>query len=236
MKHHAGQIALPGGKIEKGESEVIAILQNGTEIKAEQILIGIGRKLNSDGIGLENIGLNIEKGKIPVNEKMQTSIPNIYAIGDVVGKVLLAHVASKQGLVAIENIMGNDAIMNYDVIPSCTYTFPEVASVGLKEKDLKEREIPYNIGRYNFLGSAKAHSIGEADGFVKVLVHKENHKLLGVQMIGPHTTDLISEAALALNNNLSAEQIADTIHAHPTLAEVFYEAVEDAIGMGIHTI
>lgn len=203
-------------------------------LQVEYCLLTLGRKLNTENIGLENLGINHNRAGIEVNDRMQTNIDHIYAVGDVTGKMLLAHVASEQGIVAVEHIMGGTVAMDYQVVPAFIYTHPEISSVGKKEEELKAEGISYLTGKNHFKSNAMAMGMGEADGFVKVLADADSHQILGIHMIGPHATDLVTEAVLMLKNRMTVEQVKDTIHPHPTLSEVIKEAVLASVGEAIH--
>lgn len=203
-------------------------------LQVEYCLLTLGRKLNTENIGLENLGINHNRAGIEVNDRMQTNIDHIYAVGDVTGKMLLAHVASEQGIVAVEHIMGGTVAMDYQVVPAFIYTHPEISSVGKKEEELKAEGISYLVGKNHFKSNAMAMGMGEADGFVKVLADADSHQILGIHMIGPHATDLVTEAVLMLKNRMTVEQVKDTIHPHPTLSEVIKEAVLASVGEAIH--
>jgi dihydrolipoamide dehydrogenase len=210
-------------------------LEGGKELVAEKLLVSVGRALNSDGIGLEATGIRKgSRGEIAVNEKMETSIAGIYAIGDVTGGLLYAHVASREGIVAAKNIAGADEKMDYDVVPSTIFTSPEIASVGLKEHQAMEKGIKVKTGRFQFRAIGKAHIMGEITGFFKIVSDDTSDRILGVQIIGPHASDLIHEAALAIKTGLRTRDIAETIHSHPTLSEGMMEAAEDVHGEAIH--
>ncbi|MBI4684712.1 MAG: dihydrolipoyl dehydrogenase [Nitrospirae bacterium] len=222
-------------KVEIKGDNVHAVLSDGKEIITEKILVSIGRALNSDGIGLENVG--IEKGKrneIIVNEKMETNVQDIYAIGDVTGKMMLAHVASKQGIVAANNITGKNNTMDYTTVPAAIFTSPEIASVGLREYQAEAKGLRIKTGNFQFRSLGKAHAAGEITGFIKVIADSSTDKLLGMHIIGPHASDLIHEGALAIRTGLTVKDIAETIHAHPTLSEGIMEASEDVHGEAIH--
>ncbi len=222
-------------KVEIRDDGVHTTLSNGKEIVTEKVLVSIGRALNSDGIGLEEIGVEKgQRGEIKVNPKMQTNLNNIYAIGDVTGGILLAHVASKEGIVAVRNIMGSSEEMDYSVVPAAIFTSPEIASVGLREHQAAEQGIKYITGHFQFRALGKAHAMGEISGLIKVIAEKDTDKVLGVHIIGPHASDLIHEAAVAMKAGLKVKDIAETIHAHPTLAEGLMEAAEDAHGEAVH--
>ncbi|HWT83083.1 MAG TPA: dihydrolipoyl dehydrogenase, partial [Candidatus Methylomirabilis sp.] len=221
-------------KVAGAGSAVRVEISGGTALEAERILIATGRSLNSQHIGLETVGIKTERGAIQVNERMETSVSGIYAIGDVTGISLLAHVASMQGLVAAANATGHHATMDYSAIPNCIYTDPEIASVGLSEPKAKEQGRAVKVGRFNFAALGKAMCIGETIGMVKVVADAQSDKVLGVGIVGPHATDLIAEAVLAVRHGLTAHQVAEAIHAHPTLPEAVGEAMHDVHGQAIH--
>ncbi|MBI4735331.1 MAG: dihydrolipoyl dehydrogenase [candidate division NC10 bacterium] len=224
-------------KVEKVETTPAGVrvqVSGGTSLEAERVLIATGRALNSKGIGLEAAGVNTERGAIQVNERMETSVPGIYAVGDITGISLLAHVASMQGLVAAGNATGGRAAMDYSAIPNCIYTDPEIASVGLSEPKAKEQGRAVKVGRFNFAALGKAMCIGETAGMVKVVADAQTDKVLGVGIVGPHATDIIAEGVLAVRHGLTAAQVAEAIHAHPTLSEAMGEAMHDVHGQAIH--
>jgi dihydrolipoamide dehydrogenase len=221
-------------KVESTPSGARVQVSGGTALEAECVLIATGRSLNSKGIGLERAGVALQRGAIQVNERMETSAPGIYAIGDVTGTSLLAHVASMQGLVAAANATGGDASMDYSAIPNCIYTDPEIASVGLSEPTAKEQGRSVKVGRFNFAALGKAMCIGETAGMVKVVADAESDRVLGVGIVGPHATDLIAEGVLAVRHGLTAGQVAEAIHSHPTLPEALGEAMHDVHGRAIH--
>lgn len=212
-----------------------AVLDNGHEFSAQKALISIGRTFNTEGLGLKEIGVQLgPKGEVLVDNRMRTNVEGIYAIGDVTNIIQLAHVASAQGIVAVENIMGIESTMNYAAVPSCIFTLPEVASVGITSQEAEKKGIPVKEGKFNFIANGKALSMDETDGLVKIIAHADNNKVLGVHIIGPHAADLIAEATLAVQHGLTSEQLARTIHAHPTLAETIMEAAEAVDGHSIH--
>lgn len=215
---------------------VKTVLAGGEEIITSKALVSIGRSFNSTGLGLEDLGVELDRGSIKVNERMETNVKGVYAIGDVVGGMLLAHVASAEGMVAVKNALGGSVKMDYSVIPAGIFTDPEIASVGLREKEAKERGIEVKVGRFPYAASGKALGMGESDGFVQVVVDPETDKVLGASIVGAHATDLIGELALAMKTGATVADIAGTIHAHPTLPEIVQEAVEDAHGKAIHKI
>ncbi len=222
--------------IEPVEGAVKTRLKDGREFITEKALVTIGRSFNSAEIGLEAAGVNVEKSRIAVNEKMETSLRGVYAVGDVTGKMLLAHVASAQGIVAVTNALNGSASMDYSTIPSGIFTDPEIASVGLREKDAKEKGIPVKIGRFPYAASGKAMGMGETDGFVQLIADEATDRVLGCTIVGAHATDLLGEAALAVASGAKAKEIAHIVHAHPTLPELVMEAAEDVHGMAIHKL
>ena len=187
------------------------------------------------GIGLEEVGVKLgNQGEIEVDDRLETNVPGVYAVGDVVGKAMLAHVASAQGKVAVDNIMGNAKTMNYDVVPAGIFTLPEIGRVGLTERQIRERGVVPKIGRYRYSALGKAHAVGDTVGLVKILADPQTDRVLGAHLVGTHAADLVHEAALAMQLNAKAQDVADMIHAHPTHAEALMEAFEDVEGMAIH--
>jgi len=221
--------------VEVSEDAVKTKLSNGKEVVAEMVLVSTGRALNSEDIGLEEIGVEKgQRGEIKVNEKMETNVPGIYAIGDVTGGILLAHVASKEGIVAAVNATGGQRTIDYSVVPAAIFTHPEIGSVGLREHQAKEKGIEYTTGHFQFRALGKAHAMGEISGLIKIIADKKTDKILGAHIIGPHASDLIHEVAVAMKNGVTIKELADTIHAHPTLSEGIMEAAEDVFGKAIH--
>ncbi len=222
-------------KIIQNEADVTIHLQNGETITSEKTLISVGVQGNVENIGLEEVGIEIENSWIKTDGYMKTSIENIYAIGDIAGPPWLAHIASAEGITAIEHLAGlNPSKMIYDNTPGCTYCHPEVASVGLTEKQAIEFGKEIKVGKFPFRALGKAMAIAEQDGFVKVIFDKKTRKLLGCHIIGVGATDLIAEAGLAQKLGATDDDILKTIHAHPTLSEAIMEATADALGEAIH--
>jgi len=193
---------------------------------AEKVLMAVGRRPYTDGLSLENAGVNLSEKRraVQVNKKMETNVPGIYAVGDVTDKILLAHVASHQGVIAVENIMGMDKKMDYQAVPGAIFTSPEIGTVGLSEEEAKEKGIDYEVGSFPFAASGKVMAMGEREGKIKLITEKESDKIIGAALIGIEASDLISELTLAVNLGLTAENLRETIHAHPTTAEVVHEA------------
>jgi dihydrolipoamide dehydrogenase len=214
-------------KMENGQATLQAD-KNGEmiELIAEKVLVSVGRQANIEGIGLESTDIKVEKGVIHVNRHMQTSESHIYAIGDVIGGLQLAHVAGHEGIAAVEHICGlNPHPMEPHLVPKCTYTRPEIANVGWTEKQAVEKGHKVKVGKFSFKAVGKALVYGESDGFVKVIADADTNDILGVHMIGPHVTDYISEAALAQVLNATPWEVGQTIHPHPTLSEALGEAM-----------
>jgi len=223
----------------KGDQVEVAFTNNETskeeKILADKVLISVGRKPYTEGLNLTKMGIKKDnKGRIEVNEKLQTSINNIYAIGDVIKGPMLAHKAEGEGIAVAEIIAGQAGHVNYDIIPGVVYTSPEVAVVGKTEEQLKKENINYKVGKFPFLANSRAKVNNETDGFVKILADKKTDRVLGVHMIGPHTGDMIAEMALAMEFGASAEDIARTCHAHPTHTEAVKEAALAVDKRAIH--
>ena len=198
---------------------------NEETIEVDKVLVSIGRKAYTEGLNLSKIGIKKDnKGRIEVNEKLQTSIKNIYAIGDVIKGPMLAHKAEEEGIAVAEILAGQAGHVNYDVIPGVIYTSPEVATVGKTEEQLKDEKKSYKVGKFPFMANSRAKVNNETDGFVKILADSETDKVLGVHIIGPHCGDMIAEMALAMEFGASSEDIARTCHAHPTHTEAIKEA------------
>jgi dihydrolipoamide dehydrogenase len=205
------------------------------EFKAEKLLVAVGRRAYTDGLGLDNTGVKLDRGLIQTDAYMRTADPSIYAIGDVVPTAALAHVASSEGILAVEAIAGRDARpLNYDRVPNCTYCYPEVASVGLTEAKARERGYDVKVGHFPTPVVGKAQILGATEGMVKIVSDGRYDELLGVHIVGPHATELIAEAGVALQMESTVEELISTMHAHPTVSEAIKEAAEDAHKMAIH--
>lgn len=211
--------------------------QGGAELESEMLLLAAGRRPVLENVGLEELGVEMEGRFVKVDGYMRTNVPGVYAIGDIVPTAQLAHVASAEGLVAVEHIAGHETRpLDYGKIPSATYCAPEVASVGLTERQARERGYDVKIGRFPFAALGKATVIGETEGLVKIVSEAKYGELLGVHIIGPHATDLIAEACLALNCEATVEELFRTVHAHPTLSESVMEAAHGVFDNPIHFI
>ena len=198
--------------------------------------ISVGYKPNIEGLGLDECGIAIDKGSIQVNERMQTSVPGIYAAGDVVGGMMLAYVAIKEGTVAAENATGMNSKIDYHAIPQCIFTLPEVASVGITEEEAVAQGYEVEVGRFPFAANGMAMILGEQRGLVKIITEKKHGQILGVHIIGPHATGLIAEAAIAMKLESTHEDIIATTHTHPSLSEALWEAAMDVSGKAIHSL
>jgi len=196
------------------------------ELTCDRLLVAVGRRPLTRGLNLDKLGIETDSrtGHVIVDSNYRTNMASVYAIGDLIAGPMLAHKASAEGVAAVEVIAGRAGEVNYDAIPSVIYTFPEVASVGLTEEQIKERGIEYCVGSYPFSGAARARCMGETEGLVKVLAHGKTDRILGVHIIGPRASDMIAECVLAMEFGASSEDIARTVHAHPTFAEALHEA------------
>ena len=205
------------------------------ELEVDRVLSAVGVVPNTNGIGLEELGVEMNRGKIVVDDFFRTNVPGIYAIGDVIATPALAHVASAEGIACVEKIAGMDvAPVDYTNIPGATYTSPEIASVGLTEKKVKEMGIEYKVGKFPFTASGKATTAGEKDGFVKLIIDAATDKILGAHLIGANVTEMLSGIVLARNVGATAKDIIKTIHPHPTMSEAIMEAAAAAHGEVIH--
>ncbi len=237
-----GVKALTGHKVESVEATKtgvkVKVSADGKEttLEADQALVAIGFRPNSKGLGLEEVGVKIsERGFVEVNEKMQTNVPNIYAIGDVTGKLMLAHVGSAMGIVAAEVIAGAETVtLDYEMMPRATYCQPQIASFGLTEAQAKERGYSVKVGRFPFQANGKALGLGDYAGFVKIVMDEKYGEILGAHMIGPEVTELLPELTLAHMMELTPHEIARNVHAHPTISEAIMEAAHGASGQAIH--
>ena len=243
-----GVTVLTGTTVEqvgRSSESLMLSLKDGNRVVAEKLLVSVGRGFNSRGIGLEEVGVTLgRRGEVLVDDRMQTNVPGIYAIGDVTGKAMLAHVASTQGQVAVENILGHQRTIDYAVIPAGIFTLPEIGRVGLTEqqaradaeKNGKDPNQAVRVGRFRYGSLGKAQATGETTGFYKVIADAETDRILGMHILGTHAADLIHEPALAMQVGATATQVAGLIHAHPTLAEGVMESMEDLAGSAIHQL
>src|SRR6266850_5733768 len=227
-------------KLEKTDSGVVVTGKDakGQEVKleAEMLLVAVGRMPYTEGLGLEGTKIKIEKGFIQIDEYQQTGEQGVYAIGDVVPTPLLAHLASKEGIVAVEHFAQQKDVrpINLRLVPNCTYCDPEIASVGLTEAKAREMGYKVKIGKFPFAASGKARILGEEEGFVKIVSEEKYDEILGVHILGPHATELIAEACVAMQLESTADELGRTMHAHPTVSEAVMEAAEGVHGLTIH--
>jgi dihydrolipoyl dehydrogenase len=217
---------------ERGEGFSVR-LSNGTEFTPDTILQAVGRRFNTEGIGLEQLGIEMERGRILVDKHLQTNVPGHYAAGDVIGGWLLAHVAFAEGICAAEHALGLGSWMDYWVVPRCVFSIPEYAAVGISEEEAREK-YSIKVARFPFKSLGMAQAIGELEGQVKIIADTETDTILGAHIIGPHGADLISEIALAMKGDSPARLVMDTIHTHPTLSEAVLEAAQALYGQAIH--
>jgi dihydrolipoamide dehydrogenase len=243
--------SLTGARVEKvntgGDGVQVTVSKDGgaQTLRADVALMAIGFRPNVENMGLENIGVKLasassvepsERGRfVEIDKRMHTNVPGVYAVGDVTGRLMLAHVGSAQGMVAAESIAGRETMeLDYDMLPRAVYCQPQVASFGLTEKQAQERGYEVNVGRFPFQANGKALGMGERTGFVKIIADAKYGEILGAHMIGPEVTELLPELVLAHNAELTAEEIARSVHAHPTLSEVLMEAAHGVEGQPIH--
>ena len=232
VKFHVGRMV--NSAAAQGDTAKV-VLDDGTFLEADLVLCALGIAPNTDGLGLENIGLKLDRGFVTIDEHCATNVPGVWAVGDVTTRGGLAHTATAQGHVVAEAIAGKHPHpVNYGNIPSATYCQPQVASIGLSEADAKAKGLKFTVGKFPFQANAKAVGAGLADGFVKVLIGDTYGELLGAHLVGPDVTDLIAELGLMRGAEATADELLHTVHAHPTLSEVVYEAVAVARGVSVH--
>jgi dihydrolipoamide dehydrogenase len=222
-------------KVEKSGGSFICTSSGGESINADKVLISVGRKPNSSGIGIEKVGLEVDqKGYIKTDLHLRTNVQGIYAVGDVIGGLQLAHVAAEEGKMAAENIAGKDKEMDYSVVPWAVFTYPEIGTVGLNEAQARKKNIEVCKGIFPFSSSGKAYITGETEGFIKIVTNSKTGEILGAQMIGPRASDLVHEIAVAMKGEMLVDDLVSTIHSHPTFSEAVLEAAEDCFGIATH--
>ncbi|MBC3805545.1 dihydrolipoyl dehydrogenase [Acetobacterium fimetarium] len=223
-------------EVEVQDSGVVVTLTDGKTLEAEMVLLSIGRASFSKGLNLEALGIKVDpQGHIEVDESLETSVKGIYAVGDLINTPFLAHVASKEGIIAAENMLGKNKTGVHKAIPRCVYTDPQVAAVGLTEKDVQKKGIPYKTGSFDFRALGKAKIIDKIQGQVKIIVD-EKDVVIGASIVGPEATDLLAELTMAVHLGLTAEVLGDVIHPHPTLSEAIMEALHDVHGKSINKV
>jgi len=225
-----------GAETKGGEVTVKAETKEGVKtFTGDKVLVSVGRRAVTQGLGLEALNVKIDKGNVIVDDKFQTNVPGLYAIGDLIDGPMLAHKAMEEGIAFAEMLAGQPGHVNYDAIPSVIYIWPEVASVGKTEEQLKEEGREYRVGKFPFVASSRAKSLDENEGMVKILADSKTDRLLGVHIFGPRASDMIAEAVTTIEFVGSAEDIARIVHAHPTLSEAMGEAARAAyFGKAIH--
>ena len=219
--------------VEEGVDNFTSRLDDRTDLAPDTILLATGRRFNTEGLGLEELGVNLDKGRIMVDEHLMTNIPGLYAAGDVIGGWLLAHVAFAEGICAAEHALGLGSRMDYNVVPRCTFTLPEYAAVGVSEAEA-EAQYPIKVARFPFKSLGMGQCLGELEGLVKIIAHAQTDQILGAHIIGPHAADMIHEIAVAMRGGLPSRVIMETIHAHPTLSEAVLEVAQALHGQAIH--
>ncbi|KAA8679081.1 dihydrolipoyl dehydrogenase [Clostridium sp. HV4-5-A1G] len=232
----AGVVFHTGAKVKKviGNKVVYELSGKDTSVEADAVLMAVGRVPNTEGINAEGIGLKFNRKAIETDEYMATNINNIYAIGDVNGKSMLAHTASREGIVAVKNICGKIETMNYDYMPSCIYLEPEIACIGLTEDQAREKYQNVKVGKFPLAANGKALVEGETEGIIKVILEGEFNQILGVHILGVHATDMIAEISVAMNLESTAEELINSVHPHPTVSEIIPEAFMAALYKAIH--
>ncbi|MBA2245449.1 MAG: dihydrolipoyl dehydrogenase [Gemmatimonadetes bacterium] len=219
---------------ERNGDKVTVSIEGADSIEADYLLVSVGRRAYTEGMGFEEAGIKLERGVIQVDERYHTGVANIYAIGDAIGGAMLAHKAEEEGVAAVENIAGKHGHVMYEAVPNVVYTWPEIASVGITEEQAKEREGEYRVGKFPFSANGRARAMGETDGLVKIIADARTDRMLGAHILGPRASDLIAELALAMEFHSSAEDIGRSVHAHPTLPEAIKEAALGVIGRTLH--
>ena len=226
------------GSIEKTEEGLLVNMTDkegaAKSVTAEKVLMCVGRKPQTAELGLEEIGVATERGRIVVDENYQTNVENLYAIGDCIGGIMLAHVASAEGIAAVENMMGQESRIDFRTVPSCVYTSPELSGVGLTEKEAIAKGVNYEVGKFPLVGNGKSLIIGETSGLVKIIADKETGEVLGMHMCGPNATELIVEGALAIHKKATVEDLLATVHAHPSVGESLQEAAHAVFGNALN--
>jgi dihydrolipoamide dehydrogenase len=219
---------------ERRGDKVVVTVEGSDPIEADYVLVSVGRRAYTQGMGFEEVGIPMDRGVIQVDARYHTGVGSVYAIGDAIGGRMLAHKAEDEGVAAVENIAGKHGHVNYDAVANVVYTWPEIASVGMTEEEAKEDGREYRVGKFPFSANGRARAMAETDGMVKVIADAKTDRLLGLHILGPRASDLIAEAALAMEFHGSAEDIARSVHAHPTLPEAVKEAALAAGGRAIH--
>jgi dihydrolipoamide dehydrogenase len=219
--------------VQEGPQNLAVHLSDGTALTPDAILLATGRGFNTEGLGLEELGVGMDNGRIVVDEHLMTNVPGVYAAGDVIGGWLLAHVAFAEGICAAEHALGQGSRMDYQVVPRCTFTLPEYAAVGVSEAAAAEK-YPIKVARFPFKSLGMGQCLGELEGLVKIIADKETDRILGAHIIGPHAAEMIHEIAVAMRGELPSRVIMETIHAHPTLSEAVLEVAQALHDRAVH--
>ncbi|HEY2900217.1 MAG TPA: FAD-dependent oxidoreductase, partial [Polyangia bacterium] len=221
---------------EAGTHAAVTVDAGGKDVvlEADKVLVAVGRRPNSENLGLEEVGVKIERGFVPVDKRLRTNVPGIYAIGDLVGQPMLAHKASHEAEVVAEVIAGHKAEMDVRTIPAVIFTDPEIASAGITAEEAEKRGNKVKVGKFPFAALGRALANADSDGFVKAVIDAESKEVLGIHVVGNGASDMIAEAALAIEMGAVADDISLTIHAHPTMPEALMEAAKAALGEAIH--
>ncbi|MEX2581826.1 MAG: dihydrolipoyl dehydrogenase [Gemmatimonadota bacterium] len=219
---------------ERKDARVTVTIEGAEPVQADYLLVAVGRRGYTEGMGFEEVGVRMNRGVVQVDDRYHTGVGNVYAIGDAIGGRMLAHKAEEEGIAAVEFMAGKHGHVNYDAVANVVYTWPEIASVGRSEEELEEAGVEYRVGKFPWAANGRAKAMAEQDGFVKILADATTDRLLGIHILGPRASDLIAEAALAMEFEGSAEDIARSVHAHPTLPEAIKEAAMAVAGRAIH--
>lgn len=225
--------------IEKSDAGLVVKADNGKEvvsIECDQVLVATGRAIDVEGMGLDKIGVTYDRKGIKVDENFETNVKGIYAIGDVIGNMMLAHVAMEEGTACVERMNGMNSSVNYNLVPSAVFTFPEIAGVGKTESQVKESGIAYKVGKFQLSGNGKALTMHDTDGMIKIIATENLDEILGVHIIGPNASDMLAEAAADMEALLTVEEAAGAMHGHPTLSEAYEETLTLLLGRGIHSM
>jgi len=226
-----------GAKVESlraADAGVRAELGDGTIVEADVALVAVGRQLQSNGLGLEEAGVTVDRGSVPVDERCRTNLENIYAIGDVTGRIQLAHLASRMGLVAAAGATGHEAAVPFGIVPWGIFTRPQIGSVGLTEPEARDAGKAVKVAKYPMRSLGVAHAYGQVEGFVKLIAEEQTGEILGLHAMGTHTTEMVHEAAVAMTSEATMDELAETIHSHPTFSEAIAEAAEAWFGLPVH--
>jgi dihydrolipoamide dehydrogenase len=237
LTHKGVEIHVNAKVTEIKDGPTVVYDENGKigEASGDMVIVAIGRRPVTRDMGLEAAGVKVsDRGFVEVNDMLQTSVPNIYAIGDITGKVQLAHVASAQGCVAAANCAGGSKTMSYNIVPSVIYSNPEVAAVGITEAEARDKGMNVKTGFFSAAGNGRSVILGSTDGFIKLVTEASTGEILGATIVAPHASDMIAEIAVAMKSEATVEEIADTVHPHPSVSEIIMEAAHDVEKLSVH--